>query len=434
VASRGNEREGAGSAAGAGTILWLIATGKARSRSALIEASGLSRSTVTERIASLFAAGLIEEAAEALPSGGRPARMIRLNTNFGVVLCADIGESHVHLAVTDLEPGILAEAVGSVDIRRGPVPVLTWIVEQFHILLKQIGRGPEEVLGLGFGLPAPVDHGGGRVVGPSVMTGWDDFDIRAWLRRHFEAPVSVENDVNLMTLAEFRRFWPDVGQLLFIKAGTGIGSGIITDGRLYRGAQGAAGDIGHIQFMAPPAPLCRCGKLGCVEARAAGWAIARDLRSQGLEVATARDVIELVQANQAEAIRLIRDAGRVLGEVTADVVSVLNPSVIVVGGTLAMAGEDLLSGVRELVYQRSLPLAMRNLTIAAAQSDVRTGLLLGAAHLVIETQMRPETIERTIVRHQRSTISEALDGEAEPGRAKRGLLSHEAGGGVTTKS
>ena len=103
----------------------------------------------------------------------------------------------------------------------------------------------------------------------------------------------------------------------------------------------------------------------------------------------------------------MREAGRVLGEVTADVVSVLNPSVIVIGGTLAQAGEDLLSGVRELVYQRSLPLATRNLTIAAGQSDIRTGLLLGAALLVIETQMRPETIERTIIRHQRSAAARA---------------------------
>ncbi|WP_448951300.1 ROK family protein [Labrys neptuniae] len=395
----------AGSAAGAGTILWLIASGKARSRSALLEASGLSRSTVTERLGALFAAGLIEEAPEAVPSGGRPARLIRLNTAFGVTLCADIGESHVRLAVTDLEPRILAEAVGTVDIRRGPVPVLSWIVEEFDRLLKRIGRDSADVLGIGLGLPAPVDHKGGRVVGPSVMTGWDDFDIRAWLGRHFDAPVAVENDVNLMTLAEYRRFWPDVGQFLYIKAGTGIGSGIITDGRLYRGAQGAAGDIGHIQLTHAPAPLCRCGKLGCVEARAAGWAIARDLRAYGIEAAAARDIIALVYEGRPDAIRLVREAGRVLGEVISDVVSVLNPSVIVIGGTLALAGEELMSGIRELVYQRSLPLATRNLTIAPAQSDLPSGLLLGAALLVIEGQTRPETIERTILRHQRPRVA-----------------------------
>jgi predicted NBD/HSP70 family sugar kinase len=395
------------SAAGAGGILSLIAQGKARSRSALIAASGLSRSTVTERLSALFEAGLVEEAPEALPSGGRPARVLRLNHDFGVVLCADIGEDHIRLAIADLEPKILAETVGSFDVRRGPAPVLGWIVEQFSQLLTRIGRHPREVLGIGLGLPAPVDHERGRVVGPSIMTGWDDFDIRGWLRRHFDAPVCVENDVNLMTLAEFRRFWPDVGQFLFIKAGTGIGSGLISEGRLYRGAQGAAGDIGHIQFTAPPAPLCRCGKLGCVEARAAGWAIARDLNARGLDATTARDVIDHLVAGRPEAASLVREAGRVLGEVTANVVSVLNPSVIVVGGTLARAGEELFSGLRELVYQRSLPLATRNLTIAPARADMPSGLLLGAALLVIETQTRPETIERTIARHQRVAVAGA---------------------------
>ena len=250
-------------------------------------------------------------------------------------------------------------------------------------------------------MPAPVDYDAARILGPSVMLGWDDFDIRGWMSAHFAAPVLVENDVNLMTLSEFRRFWPDVGQFLFIKAGTGIGSGIITDGRIYRGAQGAAGDIGHIQFSSVDPPLCRCGKLGCVEARAAGWALARDLRTYGFKAQNARDVIDLVRINQPEAIQLVRAAGRVLGEVTADVVSVLNPAVIVIGGTLSEAEEHLLSGVRELVYQRSLPLATRKLQIAAARSDPGVGLLLGAAHLVIESQLAPAAVERTIARHQR---------------------------------
>ena len=376
----------------------------------------MSRSTVAERLALLFAAGFVEEGAGALPSGGRPTRVLHLNTGFAVVLAADIGESHVHLAVTDLQPAILAEAVGSVDIRNGPVPVLTWIVEQFRVLLTKIGRDEANVLGIGLGLPAPVDYAAGRVVGPSVMTGWDDFDIRGWLGTHFEAPVAVENDVNLMTLSEVRRFWPDVGQLLFIKAGTGIGSGIITDGRLYRGAQGAAGDIGHIQFSSANPPLCRCGKLGCVEARAAGWAIARDLRARGIEAHEARDIIGLVQKNRPEAIQFVREAGRVLGEVTADVVSVLNPSVIVIGGTLARAGEHLLAGIRELVYQRSLPLATRSLTISVAKSDPAACLLLGAAQLVIEEQMHPRNIEQTIVRHQRPASGAGRSRQAGIGR------------------
>jgi predicted NBD/HSP70 family sugar kinase len=389
---------------GCGTILSLVVGGKAQSRSTLAEASGLSRSTVTERLAALFAAGFVEETAEALPSGGRPARVLRLNKNFGIVLVANIGESHIHLAVTDLEPKIIGETVGSLDVRSGPESILAWIMTEFSGLLNEIGRGKREVLGIGLGMPAPVDYAAARVFGPSVMLGWDDFDIRGWIGAHFEAPVLVENDVNLMTLSEFHHFWPNVGQFLFIKAGTGIGSGIIADGRIYRGAQGAAGDIGHIQFGSVDPPLCRCGKLGCVEARAAGWALARDLRAQGFNVQNARDIIDLVRINQPESIQLVRAAGRILGEVTADVVSVLNPAVIVIGGTLSEAGEHLLSGVRELVYQRSLPLATRKLQIGAARSDPGVGLLLGAAQLVIESQMAPTAVEQTIARFQRQAV------------------------------
>lgn len=365
-----------------------------------MEATGLSRATIAQRLNALLAAGLVDETAQTAPSGGRPSRILRLDRNFGVVLAADIGERHIRLAATDLEPTIVAEVSGDIDIAEGPVAVLTWIAEQFHALLARVGRSVADVLGIGFSLPAPVDYNNGRVVGPSVMTGWDDFDIRGWLATRLNAPVFVENDVNLMTLSEVRRFWPDVSQLLFVKAGNGIGSGIVADGRIYRGAQGAAGDIGHIQLSGRGSPLCRCGKLGCVEARAAGWAIARDLRALGFEAREARDVLALVRANKPEAIRLVREAGRVLGEVAADVVSVLNPSVIVVGGTLSGANDHLLSGVRELVYQRCLPLATRELDIVAARSDANAGLL-GAAQLVIEAQMHPEAVERTIMRHQR---------------------------------
>ena len=398
--ARGNSTK-ANSAAGTGPILAMIAERRSLSRAELVEASGLARATVTHRLSALFRAGLIDEAPETLPSGGRPSRVIRLNRNFAVILAADIGESHIRLAVADLAPQILAEAVSEFDMRRGPAANLDWIAAQFEQLLAKVGRTPAEVLGVGLGMPAPVDFAGGRVVGPSIMVGWDDYDIRGHLHALLGAPVYVENDVNLMTLTEARTNWPAVGQLVFIKAGTGIGSGIITDGRLYRGATGAAGDIGHIQFASNDAPLCRCGKLGCVEARAAGWALARDLRAKGFDARNARDVMALARNNEAEAIQLIRRAGRVLGEVVADVVSVLNPLVIVIGGTLADAGEHLLSGIRELVYQRSLPLATRELRILAARSSPHSGLL-GAARLVLDSQLSLDLIEQTIERHQRA--------------------------------
>jgi predicted NBD/HSP70 family sugar kinase len=264
-------------------------------------------------------------------------------------------------------------------------------------VLKRAGRKTTDVLGIGLSLPAPVDHEGGRVVGPSVMRQWDNFDIRGWLEQALGIDALIDNDVNLMALSEHRRFWPTADHFFFVKAGTGIGSGIVTRGQVYRGGRGASGDIGHIQFDAPQAPLCRCGKLGCVEARAAGWAIARDLRALGFEGQTARDVMALLDRGRPECIQRIREAGRVLGEVLADVVSILNPTTIVIGGTLSQAGEHLIAGIRELIYQRCLPLAIEGLAIHTARSDDRAGIL-GAAQLVIDAKLQPAAIGQTVAR------------------------------------
>jgi predicted NBD/HSP70 family sugar kinase len=229
------------------------------------------------------------------------------------------------------------------------------------------------------------------------MRGWDDFDVCGYLREALQAPAYVENDVNLMALAEHRLHWSRADQFLYLKAGTGIGSGIIINGAVYRGARGASGDIGHIQFDEPKAPLCRCGKFGCVEARAAGWAIARDLRANGYDAHDARDVLALLQKGEPDCIRRIREAGRVLGEVAADVISVLNPTIIVVGGTLSLAGEHLLAGMKELIYRRCLPLALDGLRVVVARCDERAGVL-GAANLAIDAALAPQSLADTVSR------------------------------------
>ncbi|MQB04442.1 ROK family transcriptional regulator [Agrobacterium tumefaciens] len=379
-------------------LLSLVGSGRARSRSALTELSGLSRATVHQKLASLIDAGLIRETEETLPSGGRPTRALDLNRDFAVVLSADIGEQHIRVAVTDLQPRILTEISETFDILRGPAVVLNWIEEQFEALLSKIGKTTGDVLGIGIGLPAPVDYANGRVVGPSVMVGWDNFEIRRHLEERFGVPVYAENDVNLLALSDHRQRRTSVSEMVFVKVGTGIGSGIITEGRLYRGAQGAAGDIGHIQFAREPAPLCRCGKIGCVEARAAGWAIARELRKEGIEAHTARDVTRLVELGQPLAIHLVRESGRILGEVMTSLVSILNPQMIVIGGTLAIANDHLLAGIRELVYKRSLPLATRELELVISPLDPDAGIM-GAAILVVEEQMKAQNVEMVMLRH-----------------------------------
>lgn len=405
-------RKGAPAPSGPGLLLALIASGEARSRADLVTTTGLSRTTVTQHLAQLVADGLIEEGEERRRSGGRPSRLLTVAAGAALVLAADIGETHARLAVTDLTPAVRAACTIPIDLAAGPIATLGLLAERFRALLGEIGQENRRVLGACLGLPAPVDHAEGRVVGPSVMPGWDDFDICDCLGAHLGAPVLVENDVNLLTLAEHAGSGLDATPLLFVKAGTGIGSGIIADGRLYRGAQGASGDIGHIQIGMSEAPLCRCGKYGCLEAHAAGWAIARDLRAEGFATDTARDVVGLVTAGEPRAIAALHRAGRVFGTVIASTVSILNPGAIVIGGTLAEAGETLLSGIRAEVHARSLPLAIRHLRILRAETGPDAGLL-GAARLVIADRLSPRHADATIAAHARPAA------EAAAGAPKR---------------
>jgi predicted NBD/HSP70 family sugar kinase len=386
------------SVAAMGKLLALIAAERARTRLALVDETGWSRSTVTEHLQSLLLSELVVERAEAQAGRGRPTRFLQLNPSFALVLAADVGEKHTHLAVTDLKSNILAETRGLLDIHHGPEPALQWIMAGFEGLLASIGKSFRHVLGIGLGLPAQIDFETSRVVAPSVMTGWADFDIKSWFRQRAQVPVLVENEVNLMAISEHHRYWRDVQHLFFVKAGTGVGSGIIAGGQIYRGFRGAAGEIAHIQVDAVDGPLCRCGKLGCLEARASGWAIARDLRSLGIAAEGARDIVDLVKANRPEAIQRVREAGRILGKVIGDIGCVLNPAAIVVGGTLSKVDDYLMTGIRELLYQRSLPLVIRDLKIETARADLDSCVLLGAAQMVIATQLAEECIEDAVRR------------------------------------
>ncbi len=386
-----------GPASGAPLLVSLVAAGY-RSRADLMKESGLARTTVSLHLGSLFGKGVLLEGSERLPSaGGRPAKMLEINPGFAVVLAADVGESRARLAILTLRSEILARSTIEVALHDDPASTLRAVTDMFAVLLEAAGRTGDPVLGIGLSLPAPIDYAGGRVVGPSIMPTWDGFDIPGWFRNNSVVPVVVENDVNLLTLFEHRQHWQAVSHLLFVKAGRGIGSGIIADGHLYRGAQGAAGDIGHIQKDPLRGPVCRCGKIGCLEAVAAGWALIRDLASGATRPASVRDIVALARGHDTEAADRVRAAGVAIGETAAGVVSVLNPSVIVVGGSLAGAGEILLSGIRDMIHRRSLPLATRELTIALSSGNPDAGVK-GAAQLVIERQLGRSRIDATLAR------------------------------------
>ena len=367
------------------SIYDLIRRGQARTQREIEALTGLSRGTATQRLNDLLAAALVIEADPIPSEGGRPARGFAVNPSYRNVIGVDIGERLARAALFDLGGTLLDEELFEVDLRRGPEQVLGQITE----VASRLRRSPKrsaEVAALGLSLPAPIDFGAGRVAMPSVMPGWEQLAIRDYLAAKLALPVALDNDVNLMCLAEHRRARPGCTDFVFIKAGTGIGCGIITGGQLLRGSVGIAGDIGHIQHSFQPRPLCRCGKEGCTEAHAAGWAIARDLRVLGYDCWDARDVMDLWYRGEPEALAVLNRGSRVLGKVTADLVAMLNPEALVIGGQLARAGEAMLAGVRELIYQRCLPLATERLTISLAQGGEDLGVE-GAAILAIEAAL-----------------------------------------------
>ncbi|WP_423918767.1 ROK family protein [Frigoribacterium sp. 2-23] len=377
---------------GAGELFQLLRDGLPRTRAELATMTGLARSTIGLRLESLGDLGLIGPVADAASTGGRPPSRIALIPSARVVLAADLGAGHAHFALTDLMGDELISRRESIDIADGPDRVLGHLVEQADTMLADLGRTRSDLIGIGIGLPGPVQFSTGRPVNPPIMPGWDGFDVPGWVRRHLDVPVLVDNDVNIMALGERSHAWPGVDHFLFVKVATGIGSGIISGGRLQRGAQGIAGDIGHVQIPRGAGIACHCGNTGCLEAVASGPAIAASLRRAGVDVQNGHDVIDLVRRGDIAAIQAVRQAGRDIGEVLAACVNLINPSVIAIGGSMAQAGEHLIAGVREVVYTRSMPLATEHLTVVPSRAADRAALV-GASMLAIHHALSPSALD-----------------------------------------
>ncbi|MDP9906751.1 MULTISPECIES: ROK family transcriptional regulator [Arthrobacter] len=385
----------AGSLSRAGDLFQLLRDGQARTRAELAITTGLARSTVASRIDALMNSGLVGPAGEASSSGGRPPSRFAFNPAARVVLAVDVGATHVIVAVTDLGGTVLAERRLAQEVADGPEVVLGRVVAEGRELLTEAGRSLDDLAGIGIGLPGPVEHDTGRPIKPPIMPGWDGFDVVRYMQRSLPVPVLVDNDVNIMALGERTAYWPDHDNLLFIKIATGIGAGIISSGELQRGANGTAGDLGHVRVPRGDDVLCRCGNYGCLEALASGPAVARQLHAQGLPASNGGDVLRLVAEGNLQAIQALRQAGRDVGDVLATVVNLLNPSMIVIGGSMGEAGEHLVAGIREVVYRRSLPLATSHLRIGISMAGDQAAIL-GASQMVTQHVLSPAVIEATL--------------------------------------
>ena len=375
-------------ASGVGQLLQLLRDGVPRTKAEIVELTGLSRSTVSSRVDTLVGLGLVGPAGEAASSGGRPPARIAFLPSSRVVLAIDLGATHGTVALTDLAGTLLDHRTAELDIADGPDAVLDWATRTGLELLRASGRPATDLIGVGVGVPGPVEHSTGRPINPPIMPGWDRFDVPGRIRGTFDVPVLVDNDVNILALGEHATAWPDAADLVFVKVSTGIGAGIVSSGVLQRGAQGSAGDLGHVHVTWHPGTERSPEDDRDLEEIASGPAIATLLRERGVPALSSTDVVTLVRQGNREAADLVRQAGREIGAVLASLVNLLNPSVIVIGGSIARAGEQLIAGVRETVYRRSIPLATQHLTIVQSRSDETAGVT-GAAIMVIQDVLSP---------------------------------------------
>ena len=361
------------------------------SRVALADELGMSRTTIAAETTRLRELGYLHDAGAAESRGGRRSRLVALPANLSF-LGVDIGSTSIAVGLTNAQLEVVGLVSEDCDIRRGPQAVLLRVRE---LVAKLHDEHPHlRPVGLGVGVPGPVDFDRGCPVSPPIMPGWDRYPVRDALSTALGLPAVVDNDVNLMAMGEMHAgVARTLDSFLFVKIGTGIGCGIVMHGELYRGVDGCAGDIGHIRAEAT-GPLCACGHVGCLEAYFGGAALARDGaeaaqsgRSAVLAqivadggVITAEEVSRAATAGDPFSAALLRSGGQRLGSVLASLVSFFNPAMVVIGGEVARIGHELLAEVRSVVYQRSLPLATKNMPIVHSEMDGLAGIV-GAARL-----------------------------------------------------
>jgi glucokinase-like ROK family protein len=361
------------------------------SRMELASRLNVSRTTVAAEVGRLVELGLAEDGGPAASRGGRRSSLVDLDAGLRFI-GVELGATSMRVAMTDGRLSVLSRATPQrSDIRRGPETVLAEAIVQIRKLLAD--SGVERPAGIGIGVPGPVDFQAGVPVSPPIMPGWDGYPVRDALSREFGSPVLLDNDVNVMALGEQHNgVARSASDFLFVKIGTGIGCGIVVGRHLYRGADGCAGDIGHIR-LDPTGPVCACGNHGCLEAFFGGAALAREAAARSGKSATfagllaehgsltAEHVGAAVAQGDAVALGLVRDGGRRVGSVLANLVSFFNPGLIVIGGGISGLGHSLLAEVRSVIYRQSLPLATGNLPVVLSELGGDAGVI-GAARLI----------------------------------------------------
>jgi predicted NBD/HSP70 family sugar kinase len=352
-------------------------------RSELSQLTGLSRTTVATLVADLQASGLVVEPdGERTGGRGRPAAVRRLDASAGAALGVDFGHTHVRVAVADLSSTLLGEESAAIDVDHDAHAALDVAAALVERVLRDAAVDIARVVGAGMGLPGPFDRGRHVVNSSTILPGWLGIDAASELGRRIDVQVEVDNDANLGALGELTfGAGRGISDSVYVKMSTGIGAGLVLRGALHRGATGIAGELGHVQVQ-PDGIVCNCGGRGCLQTVASVPTLLQAARAAHGPELTLQGLIELVEAGDFGARRIVGEAGRAVGRVIADLCNHVNPEAIIVGGDLSAVGEPLLAGFREAIDRHALPGAAEAVEVKAAVLGERAEVL-GALALVI---------------------------------------------------
>lgn len=388
------------------TILNLVRLGTATTRQELERTCELGRAVVADRLSTLTDLDLVDESKSGVATGGRAPKLVSFHPNAGCILVAALDQTSLSIGIADLSGRLITEHHEASELSLAPRSILDRLVKLIEwILPRHADAGP--LWGIGLSVPAPVPVQSSELFlseTPVFLPGWETTPVVETLIDRFKAPVWVRSSVETMTMGELTAGdGTDVDTMLFVKVGKRIGAGLTMNRTLFRGAQGAAGLIGQL-------PVTEGGKTGPLETMAGadmiqreGLAAVKDGRSSYLADILARmeeltpfDVAQAAQAGDGASMDILSRSGRMIGHSVAYLATMLNPELIVLGGSVAMTNDTLLAAVREVVYRESHPLVTRDLRIIRSQMGSSAGLV-GAAMVVTEALFDPALLRGWIL-------------------------------------
>ena len=357
------------------TTLELVSSQGATSRAEIARQTGLSRAAVSSLVTELIDQNLLRELGQGESAGGKPPTLLALNESARDIITVDLGHRPFAAALVDLSGRIHTRV--NADLMPGPPTGADAVESAASLIAEMIDLATAPLLGIGVGAPGVIANDG-RVLEASNLA-WHGLDLGAELRSRFDIPVSIANDASMAALAEFRRH-PTDRNLILVKMGNGVGSGLVLNGALYRGQHSAAGEIGHVRLGDGGLP-CRCGHEGCLETVASIPAILRRLGAD--PVATEWDAISLAGTYGETAVReALVIAGRAIGTAMATVVATLDVSHVVLAPELLNGSDILVEAVRDELGSRILPSIAEMVEVEATQLGADL-VLSGAASAVL---------------------------------------------------